>query len=272
MKLRLFQVDAFASRVFSGNPAAVCPLEDWLPDDLMQKIAEENNLSETAFFVRQDDGFRLRWFTPATEVDLCGHATLASAFVIWKFLGATGPLVFHTRSGRLSAERDGEDIVLDFPAKSLSPVESVPGALIGGLGTLPLTVLSNGEAVQSGFYVAVYPAEADVRGLAPDMNALSTLGRMGVVVTAPGDTSDFASRCFAPAAGIPEDPVTGSSHCFLVPYWAARLGKQRLHARQVSRRGGELRCSVAGDRVRIGGKAVCYMEGTIDQAQLKLDR
>jgi PhzF family phenazine biosynthesis protein len=263
MKIDLYQVDAFTEKLFSGNPAAVCPLDEWLPDARMQQIAAENNLSETAFFVREPVGYRLRWFTPETEVELCGHATLASAYVIWKYLGVRGPLTFETISGTLRAEGDPDEIILDFPALDIAPAARVPPALLEGLGQAPESILASGEARGSGFYMCVYCGEADIRALAPDMQSLATLGLMGVVVTAPGFETDMASRCFAPSVGIPEDPVTGSIHCFLTPYWAGRLGKPKLTARQASRRGGTLRCELIGDRVRIGGQAVCYMRGTI---------
>lgn len=264
MRLEMFQIDAFTSQVFAGNSAAVCPLDTWLPDVQMQQIAAENNLSETAFFVPEDSGFGLRWFTPTTEVELCGHATLASAFVIWNYLDGKGDLEFDTASGRVRVTRDGTLFVLDFPTRPVSPSTSPPDELISGLGLPPEAVLANGEAQGSGFYMAVYPQESDVRGLEPDMRRLSTLGNMGVIVTSPGNTSDCASRCFAPTFGIDEDPATGSIHCSLAPYWGERLGKTKLHALQVSRRGGELFCELAGDRVLIGGHAVCYMRGTIE--------
>lgn len=264
MKLQLFQVDAFTDRVFGGNPAAVCPLEAWLPDDLMQQIAAENNLSETAFFVKRGSRFEIRWFTPTTEVELCGHATLASARVIWEHMDVSDPLIFDTRSGELRVERNGERIVLDFPRKPLEPARRSPQQLIEGLRVTPEDLRANGEDAGSGFYVACYDSEDTIRKLLPEMTALAMLGRMGVVVTAPGNTSDFASRCFAPTFGIPEDPVTGSIHCFLAPYWAERLGRTTLHARQVSRREGELFCEVRGDRVRIGGRTAGYLTGTIE--------
>jgi PhzF family phenazine biosynthesis protein len=267
MRLDLYQVDAFASRVFEGNPAAVCPLEAWLPEPLMQQIAGENNLSETAFFVAdptRPGHYALRWFTPTSEVDLCGHATLGAAFVIRRFLKVTVPLSFETRSGFLGVTGEGDRLVLDFPALPIAPARHVPEALIRGLGHPPENVLASGEAGGSGFWVGVYTTESEVRSLTPDLALLSTLGRMGVVATSPGDDSDLASRCFAPTFGIPEDPVTGSIHCFLVPYWAERTGREKLRARQVSRRGGELDCELAGDRVRIGGRAVCFMRGTIE--------
>jgi len=265
MNLDLFHVDAFARHVFSGNPAAICPLTTWLADARMQEIAAENNLSETAFFVPQADGaYGLRWFTPTTEVDLCGHATLASAHVIWQFLGGSGVLEFHTRSGRLSVERAGELIMLDFPSIPLVAPEKTPAAVGLGLGGDPEDVLTTGETNGSGFWMAVFKDQTVVQSLVPDIHVLSGLGKVAVVATAPGKDCDFASRCFAPGLGIPEDPVTGSIHCFLTPYWASKLGKPSLYARQVSDRGGELFCENRGSRVRIGGYAVCYSAGKID--------
>lgn len=256
MTIRLFQVDAFTDRVFAGNPAAVCPLDRWLPDDRMQAIAAENNLSETAFFVRQGDDFALRWFTPACEVDLCGHATLASAHVIFTRLEPDRRTVaFDTRSGRLTVSRDGDRLAMDFPARPARPGEA-PAGLIEAVGGRPETVLVAAN------YMLVYATAAEVRALHPQMAGLMDIGT-GVIVTAPGDDCDFVSRFFVPAHGIPEDPVTGSTHCTLIPYWAARLGKEELFARQVSARGGELFCRMEGDRVRIAGRAVLYLEGEI---------
>ena len=256
MTIRLFQVDAFTDRVFAGNPAAVCPLDRWLPDARMQAIAAENNLSETAFFVRQGEVFGLRWFTPTCEVDLCGHATLASAFVILGRLEPDRPSVaFDTRSGRLTVTRDGGRLAMDFPAKPARPV-AAPAGLAQDVGGNPSAVL------EAGNYMLVYASAAEVTALRPRMAALTDLGT-GVIATAPGDDCDFVSRFFVPAHGIPEDPVTGSTHCTLVPYWAARLGKDDLVARQVSARGGQLFCRAAGDRVRIAGQAVLYLEGEV---------
>lgn len=261
MRLPIYQVDAFTDRVFAGNPAAVVPLESWLPDARLQAIAAENNLAETAYFLRSDDVFELRWFTPAVEVDLCGHATLATAFVISTLLEpGRDRLDFVTRqAGTLTVTRDGDLFTLDFPSRPATPVESPDPALVAALGgPTPVAVLGGRD------YLVVYEDEAAVRALRPDMAALARLDRFAVCVTAPGAGGvDFVSRLFAPAQGIPEDPVTGSTHCTLIPYWAERLGKTTLSARQVSARGGELACELAGDRVKIGGKAVLYLEGTI---------
>jgi len=258
-ELPIYQVDAFASRVFEGNPAAVVPLEDLLPDDVMQSIATENNLAETAFFIRSGDEYKLRWFTPATEVDLCGHATLASAFVVFEFLEPDRPsVVFDTCSGPLTVERRGNLLVMDFPSRPPEPVEPCPG-LVGALGGSPQEVLASRD------YMVVYASEEEVRALRPDFYRLAQADRFAVIVTAPARSGnyDFVSRFFAPAAGVPEDPVTGSAHCTLIPYWARRLGKERLRARQVSSRGGELECALKGSRVEIAGGAVLYLKGTI---------
>jgi predicted PhzF superfamily epimerase YddE/YHI9 len=261
MRIPMYQVDAFADRLFAGNPAAVCPLEAWLPDETMQAIGAENNLSETAFLVPEGEGYRLRWFTPKVEVDLCGHATLASASVVFTHLRSDWDrVVFHTLSGRLEVARDGDLLVLDFPARPPRLCD-VPDELVTALVTEPDAVLLAHE------YMAVYPDEQTVRSLVPDMPRLAAVTReFGVIVTAPGEDCDFVSRFFAPAVGISEDPVTGSAHCALTPYWAERLGKRKLHARQVSARGGELWCEDRGDRVAIAGRAVPYLEGTIEVA------
>lgn len=259
MRLTMYQVDAFASEVFKGNPAAVCPLAEWLPDQMMQSIAMENNLAETAFFVPSGDGYHLRWFTPGTEVDLCGHATLATAYIIFRFLRPDASRVeFDTRSGRLAVDRDGESLTLDFPARPPERVEPCAG-LLDALGGTAMDVQASRD------YMVAYGSAAEVRALKPNMNGLMDLDRFAVIVTAPGeDGCDFVSRFFAPAAGVPEDPVTGSAHCTLIPYWAARLGKTELLARQVSPRGGELRCVLAGNRVRMSGKGVLYLTGEIE--------
>jgi len=257
MTLDLFHVDAFTSSRFAGNPAAVCPLEHWLDDALMQAIAAENNLSETAFIVPEADGFRLRWFTPEIEVDLCGHATLATAFVLFEKLGWPPDRIrFFSRSGELTVGRDGELLALDFPARPPTPAQA-PRLLTDALQLEPV------EFYESRDYMAVFSTEAEVRSLRPSMELLKQLGHFALIVTAPGQGVDFVSRFFAPAAGIPEDPVTGSAHCTLVPYWSARLGKKNLHALQVSARGGELWCEDCGDRVLIAGRAVLYLEGKI---------
>ncbi len=257
MQIPIYQVDAFSSCVFSGNPAAVCPLERWLPDEQMQAIAAENNLSETAFFVRNGNRYDLRWMTPATEVDLCGHATLASAFVIFEYLDPTlASVVFDTRSGELTVTRRQGLLCMDFPARPPQPVDVHPN-LVRALGGEPVEILGSRD------YLVVYRSEEEVRRLAPDMALLAELDRFAVIVSAPGSNADFVSRFFAPAQGVPEDPVTGSAHCTLVPYWSARLGKRELRALQVSKRGGELWCEDRGDRVSIAGHAVLYMQGRI---------
>jgi PhzF family phenazine biosynthesis protein len=260
MKIKQYQVDAFATRVFSGNPAAVCPLEAWLADGVMQAIAEENNLSETAFFVPVPRGFHLRWFTPVAEVELCGHATLAAAHVLFEILGHPSPAItFETLSGDLIVARRGGLLAMDFPATAPRPCEA-PAALAAGLGRKPAEVLAAQD------FLAVYDDEEEVRGLAPDFGRLAALGLRGVIATARGRDVDFVSRFFAPKYGIPEDPVTGSAHCELAPYWASRLGKKNLHARQVSRRGGEIHCELKGERVDIAGSAVTFM-----QAEIRID-
>ncbi len=257
MQLNLFQVDAFAAQVFAGNPAAVCPLDAWLPEALMQSIAAENNLSETAFFVPEGGGYGLRWFTPQKEIDLCGHATLASAHVLFEHLGFTGErLDFSTRSGILSVSRAGNLLALDFPAKTVEAC-AAPAALIEGLWAVPREVHVGRD------YLAVFASEEEVRALTPDPRRLAELDRHGVIVTAPGRDVDFVSRFFAPKFGVDEDPVTGSSHCSLTPFWAARLGKTTLDARQVSPRGGRLQCELSGERVILRGRAVTYMIATI---------
>ena len=253
----VYQVDAFTSRIFAGNPAAVCPLEAWLPDETMQAVAAENNLSETAFFVRNGNGFHLRWFTPGVEVDLCGHATLASAFVLFHLLGEQGDeLTFTTKSGELIVRRKNSMLALDFPARPPEPTPPCAG-LIEAFGVKPQAVLSARD------YLLVFDSEDEVRKLEPNMELLKGIDRFAVIVTAPGDECDFVSRFFAPAKGVPEDPVTGSAHCTLIPYWAQRLGKDKLLARQISKRGGELHCELRGDRVEMAGQAALFLRGEI---------
>ncbi len=257
MQIPLFQIDAFTGRLFSGNPAAVCPLEEWLDDRQMQSIAAENNLSETAFFVPHGGKYQLRWMTPTVEVDLCGHATLASAFVILNYLEPDREsVVFETKSGDLTVLRDGELLAMDFPARMPAPCDRRED-LAAGLGRQPV------EWLVSRDHMAVYESEEDVRSLKPNMELLAQAEHFAVIATAPGRDVDFVSRFFAPRAGIPEDPVTGSAHCTLIPYWANRLGKLKFHALQLSPRGGELWCEHAGDRVIIAGRAVRYLEGLI---------
>jgi len=256
-RLPLFQIDAFADRPFAGNPAAVMPLQQWLPDEVLHAIAAENNLSETAFFVPEGEGFHLRWFTPVGEIDLCGHATLASAFVILTELQPGRKRVdFRSMSGPLSVTREGDRFCLDFPLRAPNPVPC-PAGLAEALGA------EVKEAWLTRDLFALLDSEAAVRALKPDLDALSRLEPTSFVVTARGNDCDFVSRCFAPREGIPEDPVTGSTHCVLIPYWAKRLGKKQLLARQVSRRGGELFCEELGDRVKIAGQAVKVMEGSL---------
>lgn len=262
MELRIYQVDAFTDRVFGGNPAAVVPLAEWLPAETMQAIAMENNLAETAFFVERFDGdYELRWFTPAVEVSLCGHATLASAWVLFNRLGLEGDRVtFHTRGGQLSVMCDGEMLMLDFPAQPPAPAEigDVAAALSGdGVRIEPEAVLA------SSYAMAVLDSEQTVLAVQPDFRKIAALDNPNLIVTAPGEDCDFVSRFFAPGVGIDEDPVTGSAHCVLVPYWAERLGKNELFARQVSSRGGKLWCALDSDRVLMAGQAAPYLEGAI---------
>lgn len=257
MKNIIFQIDAFTDTLFKGNPAAVCPLGRWLDDSTLQAVAAENNLSETAFFVRHADHYELRWFTPKAEVDLCGHATLASAHVIFNFLDPkAGTIRFSTKSGVLSVERRGDLLAMEFPSRPGNPCEA-PDSLIEALGAVPE------ECLLARDYLAVFKSEQSVRSLAPKMDKVAALDCLGVIVTAPGTNCDFVSRFFAPKVGVPEDPVTGSAHCTLIPYWAARLGKRKLHALQLSERGGELFCELLKDKVRIAGCAVTYLEGTV---------
>ena len=262
MKLPLYQIDAFTDRVFGGNPAAVVPLDSWLPDATLQAIAAENNLAETAYFVPEGDGYRLRWFTPAVEVDLCGHATLASAHLIFQRLKpGTTNVRFQTRSGLLQVNRSGEVLALDFPTRAPTKIDDAGLAadLARALGATP------DEVWKARDVMAVFKKASDVAALKPDFGAIARIDAWAVLVTAPGDSPgvDFVSRFFAPGHGIPEDPVTGSAHCELIPYWAKRLGKTKFSARQISARGGALECELRGERVSIAGKAVLYLEGTI---------
>jgi PhzF family phenazine biosynthesis protein len=256
-EIPLYQVDAFTSEVFGGNPAAICPLESWLDDSLMQSIALENNLSETAFFVPDGEDFHLRWFTPVFEVDLCGHATLAASYVIATYLEPGREKIgFRTRSGRLEVTRVGDLFTLDFPVLAREACDSPP-LLREALGVEVLACFDGMDMM------AIVADEATVRGLSPDMSRLAALETRGVIVTAEGVDCDFVSRFFAPKHGIPEDPVTGSAHCLLTPYWSERLGRKRMTARQVSARGGELEVELKGGRVLISGRAAPYMMGSI---------
>lgn len=261
MKIRQYQVDAFAERVFEGNPAAVCPLEGWPQDELLQRIAEENSLPETAFFVPAEKGYQLRWFTPAAEVDLCGHATLAAAHIIFETGGCEGgEISFETRSGALKVVSDGRQLSLDLPASPPEPCPA-PQALMEGLGRKPAEVLAAQD------YLAVFDAEEVIRAVSPDFSSLAGLDRRGVIITSlstPGQPYDLVCRFFAPKLGIPEDPVTGSAQCQLMPYWAARLGRDELSSRQLSRRGGSVRARLSGSRVILSGSAVTFMVAEIE--------
>jgi PhzF family phenazine biosynthesis protein len=259
MRIPLYQVDAFTSEVFKGNPAAVCMLDTWLADSLLQAVGMENNLSETAFLVRNDIGFDLRWFTPVTEVALCGHATLASAHVLFTCLDWPASTIRFTtrRSGELTVGRRGDLLDMDFPSRPPAP-RALPQGLAEALGARPAAVMGSAEDV-----LVVLTSEREVAELKPDIAGLASIDCRGIIVTAKGDECDFVSRFFAPEVGVAEDPVTGSAHCVLVPYWAGVLGKQDLYARQVSRRGGELFCGNRGSRVSIAGRAVLYLEGTV---------
>ncbi len=258
MKIPLYQIDAFTDRLFGGNPAAVCPLDTWLDDALMQQVAAENNLSETAFFVAEGDAWRLRWFTPTIEVPLCGHATLASAYVLLTQLRPDlDQVAFETLSGRLTVARQGDRLRMDFPSRPAAPCE-VPSGMVEALGATPA------ELHKAYYYMAVFESEEEVTALQPDFAGLKQLDQPNVIVTAPGQSHDCVSRFFAPGSGIDEDPVTGSVHCTIVPYWAERLGKPEIRAFQASRRGGELLCTHHGDRVDISGACTFYMKGEIE--------
>ena len=258
MQLTLYQIDAFTDKVFKGNPAAVCPLDRWYSDTDLQAIAEENNLSETAFYVPADAGFHLRWFTPKAEVDLCGHATLAAAFVIFNFSDyADNTVKFESRSGELAVTKSDDLLVMDFPSQPGKPCPP-PRLLLDGLAKAPVEVLASED------YMAVFENEEVIYALKPNFDALSKLDLRGVMVTAKGKEVDFVSRFFAPRYGINEDPVTGSAHCSLTPYWAEKLNKTKLSAKQVSKRSGYIGCELKGNRVFLSGKAVKYLEGKIN--------
>ncbi|WP_139923237.1 PhzF family phenazine biosynthesis protein [Hymenobacter sp. DG01] len=262
MLLPLYQVDAFTDRPFAGNPAAACPLTEWLPAETMQAIAAENNLAETAFFVpKSGHEYEIRWFTPAVEVELCGHATLASAHVLYRHLNfQEAEIVFHSKSGPLRVSQAAEGrLTLDFPARPPKPLSLHPDGLLDGLRATPLSIHAGPDLV------CVFNSEAEVRALHPDMAHLAKVEYRAVIATAPGTEGiDFVSRFFGPRVGVPEDPVTGSAHTTLVPYWAERLGKTTFHARQVSARGGDLWCELRGDRVLMSGHAVTYLKGEIE--------
>jgi PhzF family phenazine biosynthesis protein len=257
MKYPIYQVDAFADKIFAGNPAAVCPLDKWLPDEQMQQLGMENNLAETAFFVKQDDGsYHIRWFTPTVEVALCGHATLASAYVLFNELGYKEDVIrFQSKSGELSVSRNGDMITLVFPANAPEPVEP-PAGLLEGLKTSSSKVYFGAWD-----YMVVLDSQEEVENLDPDFLTLAKVKSRGVIATARGDETDFVSRCFFPQSGINEDPVTGSSHTITTAYWSKELGKAKLTAKQLSERGGSLLCELKGDRVLMSGKGKLYMKG-----------
>lgn len=258
MKLPLYQVDAFTNKLFNGNPAAIVPLTEWLSDELMQQIAAENNLSETAFFVEEGDGYRLRWFTPAVEVDLCGHATLATAHILFEELGYDkDEIIFKTRSGLLTVKKENSQLSMNFPAVEPEQAEG-PAILFQALG-----IERTSNVYKSDDYMIVLDSEEEVANLQPDFRMLNEVDARGIIVTAPGDDADFVSRFFAPQSGIDEDPVTGSAHTKTTPYWSRELGKTEMKARQISERGGDLTCRLKGDRVDILGQAATYLKGEI---------
>lgn len=263
MRIPIYIVDSFTNRLFAGNPAAVCPLQGWLDDTLMQSIAAENNLSETAFYVASGDGYGLRWFTPKVEVDLCGHATLASAHIILNQKGTEGnAVVFDTRSGPLTVTKEGKRLAMDFPVREVVEVAR-DEAIDRALGARVLEVYRSKPNL-----LVILKSEDEVRQLQPDVSLVEQLDCNGVIVSAAGNDVDFVSRFFAPRVGLPEDPVTGSAHCTLVPYWSRCLRKSTLHAYQLSARGGELYCEMRGERVNIAGEAVTYSEGFIKLANV----
>jgi PhzF family phenazine biosynthesis protein len=263
MKLTVYQVDAFATKLFTGNPAAVIPLETWLEEEVMQKIAMENNLSETAYFVRTDDGYQLRWFTPEYEMDLCGHATLAAAYVIKNFIEPhLAEIHFNTqKAGVLKASSENGLYTLNFPSR-IPLLAAAPDGLYESLG-----ITTAVELLKSRDYFVVLPNEEAVKNVEPDYTLMKQLDTIGVIVTSKGHSADVVSRCFYPGAGIPEDPVTGSAHCNIVPYWAEKLNKKKLFCRQLSPRGGEIQCELRGDRVLMTGSCVLYMHGEIYLSQ-----
>jgi PhzF family phenazine biosynthesis protein len=259
MKIAIFQLDAFTNQVFKGNPAAVCPLDEWLTDGMLQNIAAENNLSETAFFIKEKEGFHIRWFTPVTEVSLCGHATLAAAAVIYRKLGFKGDQIeFNSRSGILKVKRDADKYVLDFPADVPNQIEKDP-EILDAMGLEPGEWYKGNED-----YMLVYRSEGEVSSLSPDFSKLKKITQRGVIATAQGSQTDFISRFFAPAAGINEDPATGSSHTTLTPFWAKRLNKTKLTSLQISPRGGIFSCLDKGERVEISGRVAFYLQGLIE--------
>ena len=257
--MNLYQIDAFADKVFSGNPAAVIPLEKWIETGLMQQIAAENNLAETVFFVPENDGFHIRWFTPELEIDLCGHATLAAAYVLYYFLGYDKPMIrFQSKSGPLLVCREGELLCLDFPSWMPERLTEYPDELISGL-----KIATHAGVYKKRDYIVELETEQDVLNVRPDFTLLNKIDVIGIIITAPGKHCDFVSRFFAPNCGIPEDPVTGSSHSQLIPFWSEKLGKTKMYAKQLSARGGDNWCELKGDRVIMKGKGAIYMKGEI---------
>jgi len=258
MIVPFYQVDAFTDRLFGGNPAGVCPLEQWLPDETMQKIAMENNVSETAFFIKTSNGFHIRWFTPKLEVSLCGHATLASAHVIFNYLGYSGEIIsFESKSGILNVTKEGDLLILDFPSNNPQRT-SLSNDFVQALNITPIQCFRGKDD-----YLLLYKSQQEIEALNPDFRKLEKIDARAVIVTAPGNKADFVSRFFGPRVGVDEDPVTGSAHTVLIPFWAEKLGKTEMNALQLSRRGGILYCRSKGDRVEIGGKAVTYLKGEI---------
>ncbi len=258
MKIKIYQIDAFADKIFSGNPAAVCPLNEWLPNELLQNIAMENNLAETAFYVNEKEGLRIRWFTPTIEVDLCGHATLATAFVLFYHENYSGEkIVFNSRSGPLTITKSDEVLTLNFPVDTLVEVNSIP-ELEQGLGVKPLKTFKGKTD-----YMLVFENEDQIKNMNPDFKLIGTVNTRGIIVTAKGDNVDFVSRFFGPQSGMDEDPVTGSAHTSLSPYWAKVLNKTEFTALQLSKRLGKLKCKLLGDRVEISGTAKLFLVGTI---------
>ena len=260
-KLKLYQIDAFTDKVFGGNPAAVCVLEEWVAEDLMQKIASENNLAETAFVVKTaSDTYDIRWFTPTLEVDLCGHATLASAHVLFNYYDyPTDKINFQSQtSGLLSVTKSGDELSLDFPKDIIKKV-STPLVLIDAFGKAPIETFKGKTD-----FALIYSTQQEIEAFKPDLKLIESAGARGVIVTAQGDDVDFVSRFFAPQAGVDEDPVTGSAHTTLTPIWSEKLGKTLLTAQQLSKRKGDLICELKGDRVKITGKSVTYLIGEID--------
>jgi PhzF family phenazine biosynthesis protein len=259
MRLKIFQVDAFTEKLFGGNSAAVCPLTEWLPDALMQSITAENNISETAFFVPEQDGYGLRWFTPTVEVELCGHATLATAHVLYNHLDSKAEeLNFYTKSGKLSVKRNGDLLTLIFPATPYTKIET-PAGLAQALGLTPAVVFASATK-----WMAVCTSQKEIQNCRPDFIELEKLNIPGIIITARGEACDFVSRFFTPRQGINEDPVTGSAHTLLIPYWAERLNKNTMSAQQLSQRGGRLQCKYGGRAVEISGSAVTYLTGEIE--------